>query len=435
MASVYGGDPFSPNATLTSTLHDSPGKRSRLGSPLSTAAVPTRLPREGPGPGNGRVYVFDRSILEKMADHDFSDHGDDAPPAGLNSTQRRPSVNASTMSKKKPKGGSRSVRSGKTQDSDESPRSAYEMKEKKEKPRLTPEERKKAEIQSKWKKVEDQRQRDMKDMLEVVERRHERREDRYKRLIDNITGRDNLAYRTAMALRERQDHEDRRRQELHATWDEKVYQPLAAQANDHMNPPNRAVQQMLHGSKSVGFMLPYEKKTMLARVHEDPDRKPVVEMAKESAFHHAANTVLGVSSSAPNLRKGHVVPRALSRPTLEPTLWSQSLLQGTLFGHFAQVAEQGANFKRARRGGVGVHIPDESDGVSAVGKRKTRAYGHHDLGILKGATAIAGECSQHLQAWGAGSGAPAQDHYTYETGHAVTSKEFPLGKRMFPDFH
>merc|ERR1719263_439633 len=132
---------------------------------------------------------------------------------------------------------------------------------------------------------------------------------------------------------------------------------------------------------------------------------------------------------------GHVIPGARSRPTLEPSLWSQEHLQGTLFGHFAQIAEQGAEFKRSRRGGTDIHIPDENDGVEAVGKRNTRAFGRNDLGILKGDTAAQGESSTKKTAWGAASGAPTQDHYTYETGTRVTDIEFPLGKRMFPEFH
>jgi hypothetical protein len=285
--------------------------------------------------------------------------------------------------------------------------------------------------------VEAQRQRDLKDMVEVVEKRHDRRRDRFKRLLESVTGRDNLAYRTAMALRERQDHEDKRRRELHTNWDAQVYQPIALQAYEHMNPPNRAIKQMLHGSKSVGFILPQSKKTLIANVDGDPNRKPVIEMAKENAFHQAASAVLGKSSSAPALHMmdGHVIPGARSRPTLEPSLWSQEHLQGTLFGHFAQIAEQGAEFKRSRRGGTDIHIPNESDGVESVGKRNTRAFGRNDLGILKGDTAAQGESSTFKTKWGAGSGGPTQDHYTYETGTRVTDIEFPLGKRMFPEFH
>jgi len=321
--------------------------------------------------------------------------------------------------------------------SEESGRSADDMEQKRDKPRLTPEERKRAEIMSKLNKVESQRQRDLKEMAEVVEKRHERRHDRFNRILENVTGRDNLAYRTAMALRERQDHEDKRRRELHQNWDEQVFQPIATQAYEHMNPTNRAVKQMLQGSKSVGFILPDSKKTLVANVDGDPNRKPVIELAKENAFHQAANAVLGRSSSAPSLQvmAGQVVPRARSRPTMEPELWSQGRLQGTLFGHFAQIAEQGANFKRSRRGGTGVHIHDESDGVEALGKRNTRSFGRNDLGILKGDTAAQGECSAHRTHWGAAQGAPAQDHFTYEQGVRVTDIEFPLGKRMFPVFH
>merc|ERR1711977_485108 len=99
------------------------------------------------------------------------------------------------------------------------------------------------------------------------------------------------------------------------------------------------------------------------------------------------------------------------------------------------MGEQGADAKRSRRGGTNVHIPDESDGVDAVGKRNTRSFGRHDLGILKGDTAAQGESSAFKSQWGAASGAPTQDHFTYETGTRVTDIEFPLGKRMFAAFH
>jgi len=390
----------------------------------------TKLPREGPAPGKGRVFVFDRTVWAEFQDLHPSIGGPDDPPAGLKN-DRRPSGAGSQIDGKK-----KSARSGGSRPSEESPRSAFDMNSKKEKPRLTPQERKIAEIQSKLSKIEATRAKDQKDMLEVVEKRHERREDRFKRLLQNVTGRDNLAYRTAMALRERQAHEDKRKRELHAAWDEQVYQPIATQAYEHMNPPNRAVKQMLHGSKSVDFILPGDKKKLMANVDGDPNRKPVIEMAKENAFHQAASAVLGQSQSAPDLHMmaGRVVPRARSRPSLEPTHWHQVALQGTMFGHFAQIAEHGAGFKRSLRGGTNVHIPDESDGVPAVGKRNTRAFGINDLGILKGDTAARGESSTHKQEWGAASGAPIQDHYTYETGTRVTDIEFPLGKRMFPEF-
>lgn len=387
------------------------------------------------------MSIMDRTIWAEFKDLPDACQPADLP-AGLQSVSRSGSASQTLDGKASEKGTKKSKstapNSSRRSRSEESPHSALgDLEQKKDKPRLTPEERKRAEILCKLSKVEAQRQIDVKNMIEVVEKRHERRGERFERLLENVTGRDNLAYRTAMALRERQDHEDKRRRELHEHWDSQVYQPIAMQAYEHMNPPSRLIKQMVTGSKTVGFTLPASKKKLVANVDVDPNRKPVIEMAKENAFHQAASAVLGKSFSAPDLQMlaGHVLPRARSRPTLEPELYSQGRLQGTLFGHFAQMAEQGANFKRSRRGGTDIHIHDESDGVAAVGKRKTRAFGHHDLGILKGDTAAQGETSTFKSSWGAASGAPAQDHFTYEQGVRVTDIEFPLGKRMFPEFH
>ena len=73
--------------------------------------------------------------------------------------------------------------------------------------------------------------------------------------------------------------------------------------------------------------------------------------------------------------------------------WGQQQLQGTLFGRFAQAGvegagwpgsvpvqcqacEEGPNFTRARRGGTNVFVPDETDGIEAVGSSEmTRARG------------------------------------------------------------
>lgn len=376
------------------------------------------------------MFVFDRQVWGEFQDLEPVTQDQ---PAGLKSSSALSEGKSDKSPKKTKSAGGSSARSK----SEESPQSAFDTSKKTDPQRQSPMERKRIEIKSKLRKIDDARERHLKEMAEVVERRHERRGERFDRLLENVTGRDNLAYRTALALRERQDHEEKSRRELHQNWEQQVYQPIAKQAYDHMNPPNRAMKQMLHGSKTVGFLLPETKKTIVANVDGDPNRRPVVELAKERAFHQVANAVLGQSSSSPDLRMiaGHVVPRARSRPSMEPELWGQVRLQGTLFGHFAQIAEQGANFKRTRRGGTDVHVPDEHDGVEAVGKRNTRSFGRNDLGILKGDTAARGEASSFKQSWGAASGAPTQDHYTYEQGTRVTDIEFPLGKRMFPAFH
>jgi hypothetical protein len=256
-----------------------------------------------------------------------------------------------------------------------------------------------------------------------------------------------------MALREREAHEDMRRKELHAAWDEKVHQPLCEQAHDIMNPPNRAMQQKLSGTKSVEIREPGLIRNLVVNVVDDPARKPVVDLARENAFHQVASHVLRNSHSAPDLVRmqqavplpptgssrggpgGGVVPRATTRPVFEPNNWGQRDIQGTMFGHFAQVAEYGPGFKRSVRGGTNVHIPDAADMVLAAGTRHSRLEGHGDVGILRGDTAAQGEASNYKTLHGASSAAPAQDHFTYQTGTHITNLEFPLGKKMFAEFH
>jgi len=326
---------------------------------------------------------------------------------------------------------------------------------------MSQEDRKKYETFSKRiEKMNVQRESDQKHINELVDRGIERREDRFKRLLEAVTGKGNLAYKTAMALREREAHEDARRREQHAAWSDKVHQPLADQLDEHMNQP--PVRNSL--DKGVSFTLPDQAPFhLVANVAVDPARKPVVDWAREQHFHLAANSMLRRSSSAPEFQaradvgppaamtpwpcrdckpthaipsswsSGHLIPRAMSRPVLEPIAWGQRELQGTMFGHFSQVCETGPDFKRSLRGGTNAHVPDGADGAMA-GTRKSRIMGHHDIGILHGDKAARGQSAGFKTEAGHSSGAPVQDHFAYETGPAVTSLEFPLGKRMFPEF-
>jgi len=208
---------------------------------------------------------------------------------------------------------------------------------------------------SKLQKTQDLRDRDQKFIRERLEKSHDRRESRFKRLYENVTGRDNLAYKTAMALRERDAHEDHRRHELHSEWESKVYQPIATQAFERLNPKDRALEQELQGYKNVGFLLPSRKDPAVpvefrirADVHADPSRRSLADTAWENSFHQWSHNVLGHSRSAPSLgsclvpqdaiKRGALGVPAKSRPVLEPENWNPVPLQGTLYGHFAQVA-------------------------------------------------------------------------------------------------
>mmetsp|Transcript_12583 Transcript_12583/g.23724 ORF Transcript_12583/g.23724 Transcript_12583/m.23724 type:complete len:134 (-) Transcript_12583:31-432(-) len=131
--------------------------------------------------------------------------------------------------------------------------------------------------------------------------------------------------------------------------------------------------------------------------------------------------------------------RSRSRLTFEPTKWGQLQLQGTVYGRFAQAVEKGPGARMGKKAATEISAPDESDGVQTAGKRTvrdgSRRVRHHDTGMLRGdGTAVRGESSLRKTWHGVSSGAPDQDHYTFEVGARVTDCEFPLGKRTFPQW-
>jgi len=325
----------------------------------------------------------------------------------------------------------------------ESPHSSARGGKDKTKTRLSPEERRLAELRAKFEKTEAVRDRDRKVIAERVDFFKEQREDRFKRLLDELGGRDNLAYTLALEIRQREAHQQNRRRELHAAWEDKVYSPIAAQAHERMNPPNRAQQQRLQGTKSVSFEMPGKSFRLHASVCEDPVRKSLVDTVKENAFHQAATVVLGQSRSAPDLhslrlppgQQPPLIPRALSRPVLEPMQWGEVPIKGTIYGHTAQVTQNGTGFHRTIRGGKDAFLPDESDGVLPAGTRRGTDGSYNDKGILRGDVGPRGSTSEFKTFVGSSSGAPAQDHYTYGTGTRITDLEFPPGKRMFAEYH
>lgn len=344
--------------------------------------------------------------------------------------------------------------------------------------------RRKAELQAKWQKGQVVRERDEKAAREKVEREKELRDARFRRLLHTVTGnrgpvpRDMerramspeqtgtswhtasahtaqepshgealglAALEVALSIRDMEEHNESRRRELHLVRDQRVFQPMQRQIYAMLNPPDRLVQQRTSGQKTVGFSLPNQAPQVKANVVGDPARQPVVEQAMENAFHKTATAVLNSplpgglfrSMSSPNLRSTGtpIVPRAMSRAVLEPTMWGQTQIQGTLYGHLAQVCEAGVGFRRDKKGGDDVFVPDESDGIQAAGTRISRERGYGDKGILRGGLATNGQSSECKTYWGTGSAAPCQDHYTFETGSRITDIEFPHGKKVFREFH
>ena len=82
-------------------------------------------------------------------------------------------------------------------------------------------------------------------------------------------------------------------------------------------------------------------------------------------------------------------------------------------------------------GGPNRHIPDETDSAAA-GTRVSRARGFGDKGVLRDEVAM-GETRDFRDGSGAGSAAPAQDHFGFQSGKAIVDLEFPPGKKTFPE--
>lgn len=420
-------------------------------SPDKRTAKPFAIPRFGPVLGGGQMTCYDQKFLQELAQQ--NSEIEEAPQR-----QRRTRIRPSTVPS--PETGNMKRRDSRRQLhsagdfssaslglGDTSPRLSTQGQSSfdgKSHGRLSPEERKAAEIGIKWKKVNDVRSRDSIKIRDKVERRKDARDARLQRLLHEVTGR-GLAYDTAMELRKFDADQESKIYEHYLEWDDKVFKPAASKCFNQMN-HHRPSQQMLSGRKNVGFTLPEEPFRMHVNVSQDPCKKHLLQDAQEKAFHKAAESLLGRSQSAPDFsanidqlhERGGVVacmPRALSRPVLEPNNWSQVEIQGSAFGRFAQNCEAGEDARRFRKGGPNAFLGSvgENDGAAMAGTKFSRTRGHRDIGILRGDLANRGESADYNNGIGASSGAPAQDHYTYEKGFAITDLEFPLGKRVFPE--
>lgn len=262
--------------------------------------------------------------------------------------------------------------------------------------------------------IEALRANDQRKITEKVHRNKDMREQRLKHLLSNVMvqGQNPLL----KALSAYSEAEEKKKKRRHDEWEEHIFQPLATKAWNHINPEDR------EGLKSVAFKV--ENFRLPVSVTKDPCWAEQVQNAQEKAFEKEAARVLGRAESAPTLqaalraRDPALVPRSLSRPGLDPTMWTEVAYCGTPSGRFSQVI--GSHARRLRRGGPGVFIPDETDGVLVAGTRISRSNGHRDMGILRAEGPAAASPAV----------APGQDHYTFETGSRVTTIEMPPGKKI-----
>mmetsp|Transcript_14470 Transcript_14470/g.31974 ORF Transcript_14470/g.31974 Transcript_14470/m.31974 type:complete len:452 (+) Transcript_14470:145-1500(+) len=301
------------------------------------------------------------------------------------------------------------------------------------------EERKNAELQfrlMKYKKeVEHNRQR----IKARVEEKAHNDDKRLQRAMSEILQEAEFAKAIGQKLEDEEERQHHRLRAKHAAWEDAVYGPMAAQVDDYLNPPDRKVFQKAAGFKQVDFTLPEMLEfRIVAPNKQDPNKEELIANEQNRRLSQAADrlflgrsgrSMLRSMSGSASVRAVNYIPEAKVRSTLDPSVWDQALLVDAPQG-FQEACRMGDDFSRGLRRGHGRHLHKDYSGGPPAGTRHSRTGGYNDPGILKGSIGPRGEASLVQDWWGAGSGAPAQDHYHFPRGRESTDLEFPLGKRI-----
>jgi hypothetical protein len=281
---------------------------------------------------------------------------------------------------------------------------------------------------------------------ERVERMKEMRDERFERHYREVMSENPLIADVVENLRDHEKDRYRVAAQMCDDWHANLFDPTQKQILHHKNPANRTLAQQQTGKKAVGFSLPEAaldpkaapQGQFVATVvrKADPMKKQLQQFAEEEHFRWEADRVIegDPTVTMAELKRAPGIPKFTSKPTLEPNWWDELRLQSLRYGHFAQVAEgpsaEGGNFRTIVKRGD--HVPDANDGIEPAGTRRGRHH-KYDIGVLRGDIRHRGESFEAKNLWGSSSGAPNQDHFTYETGFKVTDEEFPRGKKMWHD--
>jgi len=288
------------------------------------------------------------------------------------------------------------------------------------------------------KRLLNQRTEDERAIKERMSRNEVERERRFVAMMEDIEQKDELRVQAAHTINDFEIEEERRRNCLYNEWDTQVCQRIEYQLHKYMSRDK--------AEPPAGI----EKRDYLITA-DDPIKKSLLEERKEESFRRAADAIIGGKSRLELGEKGlleriqarkveaeAVSARERTRPILEPRMWGQRLHYASPYGYFAQGCEAGDGFHSARRMGPSAHIPDERDGVPTAGKVRTRddrGVQYSQLDSLQGDSQWLGDAHKHKQAWGTGSAAPNQDHFTYSRNQDSVRTEFPLGKKIFTSMH
>lgn len=280
------------------------------------------------------------------------------------------------------------------------------------------------DVMLKHKKFETTRERDQKYIRLMVEVKEDQRQARMTRLVENLTAGNarNPDYQASLQLTEFLANREATVSKHYLDWDKNVFGPVAKKAFFHMN---------RHKIKPMtSFNLDAPSIKLYVDTTKDPAKRQLVQNASEKSFQTEAD--LAITGSQPQPSFPLDMLHSQSRPVLEPDLWGQ--YGSSVFGRFTELLDPRSTKAALRRSGRNVHLPPdaETDGCGEVaGTRHSRLFGYNDKGILQSAR-DRGEAQIYKNDVGASSGAPAQDHFTYERGPEIVNLDFPPSKRVFP---
>ncbi|CAE8614142.1 unnamed protein product [Polarella glacialis] len=286
--------------------------------------------------------------------------------------------------------------------------------------------RKHKEFEHKHQKLEEQRKEDAAYIKEKYARHLRQRDQRCEDMLRNVLSEDGMRGEVNLVVGDHDEKMKRKKEEMYSKWDSEVAQRIEYHVLKYMQPKPPPVPASFKG----------REKLLLS---DDPCKALTRQSDAEESFVRAAEIVLsahrGEAVADQVLRRKlieeSIANRATSRPTLPVPLWEQKLHYASRLGRFSQSCEQGGPHHSACRMGYDAHRIDESDGIEAAGKTRTR-WEKKRLGILSGTVAKEGESYDYKRHDGHGSGAPCQDHFYFEVGNDAVEREMPVGKRLFP---
>jgi len=289
--------------------------------------------------------------------------------------------------------------------------------------------RRRQQLEDKHRAMLSAREVDRQYLQERCVKESQERNARFECMLEQVADPEGLRAEAGETVRAHEEERWRAKMEMHARWETEVAQRVQTQ-----------LMAIKTGSPRAG---PEGFRSQLW-ASDDPLKSDLRAMQGEASFHRLATSILQSPRlgtylvKSPRLYGGNstgssIIPNAHQRTHVE--CWGAKHVASNYerFDRACAAEDAGQGFHTLKRQGPGVHRVDESDGVATAGKARTRV-GVLGQGLLDDYhLAREGEAARHKTQLGASSGAPLQDHYSFDGGIAILEAESPSGgKRRFP---